>query len=154
DSFNRHVDRGRSAYDRPHRIAINGLLELPFWREQASAVGRVLGGWQISGFLLLQSGAPFSPLAGIDPGFRVAGLGGVRNPIRPTVNTRLDLSRMSVEELIRAGGRSLFLPVTAANPLGNAGRNILRADGINNVDLGINKNLKLTESSRIQLRGE
>jgi len=38
--------------------------------------------------------------------------------------------------------------------VGNAGRNILRADGINNVDIGIFKNTKIGENQRIQLRAE
>jgi len=152
DWLNRRAERGRSAYDRPHRLSVNGVIEVPILRQQTSLLGKFLGGWQISGFLSLQSGAPFSPLAGVDPGFRVQGWRD--NPIRPNLNTTLDLSRMSVEAIIRAGGRSLFSPVTAANPIGNAGRNILRADGINNVDLGINKNLKLADENRLQFRAE
>jgi hypothetical protein len=155
DSFNRRADRGRSVYDRPRRLALNGVVEVPFKLEQKSVVGRLLGGWQISGFLALQSGAPFSPLDGADPGFRLFGIdAAVSNAIRPNLNTTLDLSSMSVEELIRAGGRNLFSRVTSANPIGNAGRNILRADGINNIDFGINKNIKISETQRLQLRAE
>jgi hypothetical protein len=155
DSFNRHADRGRSTYDRPHRFAANGVVELPFMRGQDNALGRLLGGWQISGFLTLQSGAPFSPLNGSDPGCRLCGISAqVGNAIRPNLNTLLDLSSMSIEEIIAAGGRAMFSPVTAANPIGNAGRNILRADGIGKVDLGINKSLQLTETNRLQFRAE
>lgn len=38
--------------------------------------------------------------------------------------------------------------------VGNAGRNILRADGINNVDIGIFKNTRIGENQRIQFRAE
>jgi hypothetical protein len=156
NSFNRHADRGRSTYDRPHRFAVNGVMELPFFRNQHGTLGRLMSGWQISGFLTLQSGAAFSPLNGADPGFRLSGisaqLGNIA--IRPNVNTLLDLSRMSLEDIVRAGGRNLFSRVTAGNPIGNAGRNTLRADGIGRIDLGINKNLNLTESKRLQIRGE
>src|SRR5216683_4245342 len=124
-------------------------------REQRGIAGRVVGGWQISGFGTWQSGAPFSPINGPDPGFRLSGIDGlVGNSIRPNVNTTLDLSSMKIDEIIRAGGRNLFSPVTAANPIGNAGRNILRAAGIRNVDLGINKNFKVTEGHRLQFRTE
>jgi carboxypeptidase family protein len=37
---------------------------------------------------------------------------------------------------------------------GTAGRNILRADGINNVDLGIFKNTRIGENQRLQFRAE
>lgn len=38
--------------------------------------------------------------------------------------------------------------------VGSAGRNILRADGINNVDIGIFKNTKIGETQRLQFRAE
>ena len=158
DSFNRHADRGRSTYDRPHRLALNGVLDVPLMRimrNKQAVLAHAFGGWQISGFLSLQSGAPFSPLNGSDPGFRLTGISlQVGNAIRPNLNTSLDLSRMSLEEILLAGGSHLFSQVTQQSPIGNAGRSILRADGINRVDLGLNKNLKFGETNRLQFRAE
>jgi hypothetical protein len=115
-----------------------------------------VGVWQIIVYLTHQSGAPFSPLNVADPGFRNSGisaqLGNIA--IRPNIATSLNISSMSLEEIIGHGGRRLFSQVTASNAIGNAGRNILRADGINRIDLGINKNLNWTDSRRLQLRAE
>ena len=111
----------------------------------------MFGGWQLSGFLTFQSGAPFTALDGADPGFRLSGLD---NAIRANLNTALPLATMSVEEIIRAGGRNLFSRVNAAAPLGNLGRNILRADGIGNVDLGLIKNTRIFENHVLQFRAE
>jgi len=61
---------------------------------------------------------------------------------------------MSVEEILQAGGRSLFTPITAAQRVGIAGRNILRSDGINNIDFGLLKNTRLGENQRLQLRAD
>jgi len=61
---------------------------------------------------------------------------------------------MKLPEIMAAGGRTLFSPVTAANPIGNVGRNILRADGINNLDLSITKNFKVSENNILQYRAE
>jgi hypothetical protein len=155
DSFNRRRDRGRSTYDRPLRLAVNGVYEVRFMRAQKGVVGHIVGGWQLSGFLSLQSGAPFSPLNGSDPGFRLSGIDGlIGSAIRPNLNTSLNLAGMSLEDIVSKGGRTLFSAVTAGNPLGNAGRNILRADGINNVDFGINKNIRVMEGQRLQIRAE
>jgi hypothetical protein len=158
DSFNRHADRGRSTYDRPHRLALNGVLDVPLMRimrNKQAVLAQAFGGWQISGFLSLQSGAPFSPLNGSDPGFRLTGISlQVGNAIRPNLNTSLDLSRMSLAEILLAGGSHLFSQVTQHSPIGNAGRSILRADGINRVDLGLNKNLRFGETNRLQFRAE
>jgi len=129
----------------------NGVFELPFQRAQKGFTGRILGGWQLSGFLTFQSGAPFAALDGADPGNR---LGGIASTVRANVNTGLDLARMPVEQILRAGGARLFSRVTAADPLGNLGRNILRSDGIGNLDLGLFKNTRLSESRMLQFRTE
>lgn len=162
DSFNWKADRGRSTYDRPHRFTVNGVYEVPFFREQKGFVGKVLGGWQASPFLTFQSGAAYTALNGADPGGRLSGISGlVGVAIRPNVNSTMHLSGMKTSELwsmwqaIPAAQRAtqgFFTPVTAANPLGNAGRGILRADGINNLDIGFMKNTAITERIRLQLR--
>src|SRR6185503_3819678 len=153
DSFNRRGDRGRSTYDRPHRFATNFVWELPFFKHQDGGLRYLLDGWQLNSFITLQSGAPFTVLNGADPCGALAGIDGlVGNAIRANLNTTQDVSRMSVEEINKAGGASLFSQVTPAQCIGNLARNALRADGIANVDVGIFKNTALTERHKIQFR--
>jgi len=155
DSFNRRADRARSSYDRPHRFTGNVVYELPFYRDQSGFVGRLLGGWQINSFFTFQSGAPFTVFLGSDPACAVCGIEGlVGNPIRPNLNTNLDLSRMSVNEIRQAGGASLFRGLDPGQRVGNAGRNILRADGIKLVDFGVIKNTQISENVRVQFRAD
>jgi hypothetical protein len=157
DSYNRAADRARSSFDRPHRIAGNFVYELPYYRDQNGFMGRVFGGWQINSQFSLQSGSPFTPLNGADPAGALASISSlVGNAIRPDLNTTLNLSSMSVEELVAAGGASLFrrLPVSGVQRVGNAGRNILRSDGINNIDFGLMKNTRIGENQRLQLRAD
>ncbi|HEX7314549.1 MAG TPA: carboxypeptidase regulatory-like domain-containing protein [Pyrinomonadaceae bacterium] len=155
NSYNRSADRGRSSFDRPHRVTGNFVYELPWFRDQKGFAGHALGGWQVNSFFSLQSGSPFSPLNGSDPAGALASISGlVGNAIRPNLNTTLALSGMSVEEIVAAGGRSLFRATTAAERVGNAGRNILRSDGINNIDFGIMKNTRITESQKLQIRAD
>jgi hypothetical protein len=155
DSYNRRADRARSSFDRPHRLAGNFVYELPWFREQKGMSGLVLGGWQLNSQFSLQSGSPFTPLNGSDPAIALASISSlVGNAIRPNLNTNLDLSSMSVEEILQAGGRSLFSTITAAQRVGSAGRNTLRSDGINNIDFGILKNTRIGENQRLQLRAD
>jgi Carboxypeptidase regulatory-like domain/TonB-dependent Receptor Plug Domain len=155
DSFNRNGDRSRSSYDRPHRLTGNIVYELPFYTSQDGFVGRVLGGWQVNSFLSFQSGAPFTVLNGSDPAGALSGIDGlVGNAIRPNLNTSLDLSSMTILDIIRAGGSSLFKTITAAQRVGNAGRNILRADGIQQIDFGVIKNTRISEKVRFQIRAD
>ena len=157
DSYNRAADRARSSFDRPHRLAGNFVYELPYFRDQKGLMGHVLGGWQLNSQFSLQSGSPFTPLNGADPAGALASISAlVGNAIRPNLNTNLDLSSMTVEEIVAAGGRSLFstLPADGSIRIGNAGRNILRSDGINNIDFGILKNTRIGENQRLQLRAD
>jgi hypothetical protein len=159
NSYDRRAERGRSSFDRPHRFTMNAVYEVPFMREQQGVLGKVVGGWQISPFFTLQSGAPFTVLNGADPGGVLAGISGmVGSAIRPNVNTSLDVSNMKLADIYaaqqaaRTSGNPLWRQVTAAAPWGNSGRNILRADGIGNLDLGLMKNTNITEGIRLQLR--
>ena len=61
---------------------------------------------------------------------------------------------MTIRDIVAAGGTSLFSAVTAASPIGNAGRNILRAKGIQNLDMSITKGVKIRESMNLQYRCE
>jgi hypothetical protein len=155
NSYNRRADRARSSFDRPHRLAGNFVYELPWFQEQVGFTGRVLGGWQLNSQFSLQSGSPFTPLNGSDPAGALASISSlVGNAIRPNINTTLDLSGMSVEEIVRAGGRSLFRNITAQQRVGDVGRNVLRSDGINNIDFGILKNTRIGENQRLQIRAD
>jgi hypothetical protein len=161
DSFNRAADRARSTFDRPHRLAGNFVYELPWYRDQQGWAGRVLGGWQINSAFSLQSGAPFTPLNGSDPTGALSGIDTlVGNAIRPNVLSTAQLSSLSVEELfamrgvVNANGNALFQTLRPGQRIGSAGRNILRADGINNVDFGILKNTRIGENQKLQLRAD
>ncbi|HEX6124277.1 MAG TPA: TonB-dependent receptor [Pyrinomonadaceae bacterium] len=147
NSFDRRAERARSAYDRPHRLTGNFVYGLPFYKRQRGFAGRLLGGWQLDSFFTFQSGAPFTVFLGTDRF-------GTGNPIRPNLNTTLDLSNMTITEILAAGGRSLFSDLAPGQRVGNAGRNILRADGIRLVDFGVIKNTRVTESIRFQLRAD
>ena len=163
DPFNIGADKGRSSYDRPHRVTGNFVWELPFRRDQRGALGKILGGWQFGSFFTLQSGAPFTPLNGSDPTGALAGIDGlVGNAIRPNLNTDLDVASMTIQELLAAGGSALFRTLcgmpSASCPqgerVGNAPRNLLRADGIGNVDLALTKNTRFASGHNVQIRFE
>lgn len=155
NSYNRRADRGRSSFDRPHRVTGNFVYELPYFQDQDGFVGHVLGGWQVNSFFSLQSGSPFSPLLGADPRGALASISGlVGNAVRPNLNTNLDLSNLSVEEIVGAGRASLFRGLDTDQRVGNAGRNILRSDGINNIDFGILKNTRIGEKQNLQIRAD
>jgi hypothetical protein len=162
DSFDPAAERARSSYDRPHRLAGNLVWELPLFRDQRGVVGKALGGWQVGAFFMMQSGAPFTVLNGADPTGALAGIDAlVGNAIRPNLNTSLELSKMTIEEIRAAGGARLFRPLCgfprpgcAGERVGNVPRNSLRSDGLQNVDLAIIKTIRLARAHAVQLRIE
>ena len=167
DSFDRPAERGRSTYDRPQRFTVNAVYELPLSRKQTGVVGRLLGGWQISELLTLQSGTPFGVLNGSDPTAALSGIDSlIGNPIRPNLNTSLPISRMSLQQLRNAGGSSLFnalapctrigttLTCAPGDRFGDVGRNVLRADGIGNLDLSVSKTTRVRENRVLQFRAD
>lgn len=163
DSFNLDGDRGRSSFDRPHRLSGNFVYELPFFREQRGFVGRALGGFQVNSFFTRQSGAPFTVLNGSDPAGVLSGIDAlVGNAIRPNLVGNPDFSGMSPREILAACGTpvggnqcpNFFSFTTAAQRVGNAGRNILRGDKLFLVDFGVIKNTRISENVRFQVRAD
>jgi hypothetical protein len=159
DAYDIGADRARSAYDRPQRLTGNVIVDLPFHEEQEGLAGKLLGGWRISANFNFQDGAPFTVLNGADPTGALAGistLGG--NAIRPNLSTDLDLGDMTVQEVLDAGGARLFRPL-CGNPsptcvgerVGNAPRNLLRSDGVANLDLGFIKSTPVGGDKQVQL---
>ena len=168
DSFNLEGDRARSSFDRPHRLSGNFVYELPFFRSQSGFAGHILGGFQVNSSFSIQSGAPFTVLNGSDPAGALSGIDGlVGNSIRPNLASSVDLSSLTIPEIRAMCGTpiitpaasanqcpNLFTRITAAQRVGNSGRNIIRAQKYFNVDFGIIKNTRITENIRMQLRAD
>jgi hypothetical protein len=152
DFYNRRADRARSTYDRPSRFTGNIVYELPFFRSHRGWRQHILGGWQLNSFFMFQSGAPFTVLNGSDPTGALNGIDSlVGNAIRPNLNTVLNTSRMTIPQLVAAGGSALYSTLPAGLRTGNVGRNTLRADGIGSLDLGFVKNTRIGEGQNMQL---
>ena len=49
---------GPSEYDARHMLVINYLYTLPFFRNQSTIAGKLIGGWQLSGSSQFQTGQP------------------------------------------------------------------------------------------------
>ena len=106
DPYNRRLDRGRSSYDRPLRLAGNFVYELPFFRKRFT--GRVLGGWQLNSNFNFQSGAPFSPLNPSDLSGTLGGLAsaiGIASRERSNERRRFEHERRAVVCTSRYGQR-------------------------------------------------
>jgi len=138
-----------SDVDRPHRVAMSGIWELPFgrgkkWASSTSGVGsRIAGGWQLNGVYTYQSGAP------INWGNII--FGGDINNIKKSSGDQ------TVAEWFNVGAG---FERNASQQLANNVRwfplrfGFIRADNINNFDLSVIKNTQVVERLNIQFRAE
>jgi outer membrane receptor protein involved in Fe transport len=175
-------DRALSVFDRTHRATFTYVAQSPFFKEQQGFIGRLLGGFQLSGVTTFESGVPFSILNGFDsdgigganrPTFNPNGQRGVR--AIPVVNANNFITGYLNPEVIigrTSTGAPIFQPIdpnTAqfiVNPTyvaglpgsvvrqGNLGRNTERSKGIRNFDMTLLKRTRVSERVFIEARIE
>jgi hypothetical protein len=160
DFRNIAAERSVSAFDRPHRFAVNYVWEFPTpgFAENNGFLKRVFGGWQISGVTTGTSGQPFTIIAGVDTNGNGAG------GDRPDVNPNAPLIADPVTGNLRtftAPGRFIVPRNAAGNILtfsmangGSLGRNTLRAPAFYNSNVGIQKRIYIDEIRRFTLRAD
>jgi len=126
--------------------------EVPIKSEHSRhPAARLLGGWALSGLLTTQTGVPYTPLIGED----IAGNGDqfAANNQRPNLVPGQPLYITSSAPPYRVADPAAFaLPATGT--YGDAGRNILRAAGLEQLDVSLLKTTKVTERISAQFRVE
>jgi hypothetical protein len=66
DTYNRRLEKALSGFDAPNQFVLSSVYSLPFGRGRAAggswskATDTILGGWELSGIIRVQSGAPVS----------------------------------------------------------------------------------------------
>lgn len=143
--------RGRSDWDRRHNVVVSGVWAPPVYQQQKGLLGRLLGGWNLSGISTLQSGLPVTVTNGQNRAFDGTGCAGshlaniVGAPTR-SHNGRTDM----INRFFETG--AFRLPDIGT--YGNAPRGAFSGPANVSTDLAVLKDVNLTESLRIQLRGE
>ena len=67
------ADRGNCDQDIRQRNVLSYIYELPFYKGQNGALGKLLGGWQVNGVTALQNGTPFNITEATDRSLSGAG---------------------------------------------------------------------------------
>ena len=156
DAYCWRCERGLSNFNVAHRFVTSALYELPFGKgkpllNREGVVSAVMGGWQISSILTMQTGTPFDVVSGYDAGNR--GYNFNPGPDRPNstgVNAALP---GDVRNANRFFDKNAFVKVPAGT-LGNVGRNTLVGPGLLNLDLSLFKTFEIREQQQLQFRFE
>jgi hypothetical protein len=179
DMRNPGIERGRVPFDLTHAFKLNGVWELPFGRgkqfEIANPVlNQIFGGWQVSGFLVLQSGNPFSitaPRGTLNRTARSANNTAFvlvdKNRLNDALGFRMtnDGPWFITSSAIGADGRAVAPDGRAPfdgqlfyNPapgmIGGTQRNYFSGPSFYNTDLAVLKTFNITEGHRVEFRSE
>lgn len=154
DIANRRLDRGLAGFDATHKLSLTGIWELPMLRGQTGFASRILGGWQLAGFAILQSGTPVNVFHGAAyprGDFNADGVNADR-PNAPADSVKR--SGWNRQEFLTGIFRAADFPAPASGVNGNLGRNPYRGPGYAQVDLAASKKFAITERVSAQLRLE
>jgi Carboxypeptidase regulatory-like domain/TonB-dependent Receptor Plug Domain len=143
NSYNLRGDWGPSSYNRNQIMVISYVYPLPFWRTGNEWYKKALGGWQISGITMIQSGLPLNVTLASD----IAGAGaGSQRP------------NLVSDPLAGVTGTQYLNPaafaVPAAGTYGNLGAYAIFGPHMNNWDASLQKSFPIRESVRLSFRAE
>ncbi|MBL8229587.1 MAG: TonB-dependent receptor [Bryobacterales bacterium] len=149
--YNRRADWGPTGNDIRHRLTITSVYEIPVGKGRTYLsnhwLGSIVGNWTLGGLMTLQSGEPFSVNTQVNNTF-VNSAGAQRADVLRDPNLP-----NSERTLNRWFDTSAFVQ-PAQFTFGNQGVNMLRADGLINLDMSILRNFPIGETKKVQIRGE
>jgi hypothetical protein len=158
NSFDIRSEYGRATLDRRHILSMNYIYEIPYFTKQEGFVGKVLGGWQVSGIVTYNTGLPFTvTTSNYDPaglGFISAAVAGGRpnvvcDPNQGGAGTQQQYFNTSCFTL-----NPLSTATNLSNSPGNSPRGVINGPNLFRVDFKMTKNIRFGERMQIQLFGE
>jgi hypothetical protein len=149
--FNTAYDRGSGALDRRHIFNANYIYSLPFFAHSSNTLERTtLGGWQISGITVAQTGTP-QPLNynGVD----TLGLGGGTSN-RPNKIAPVSYPHTRLKWFSTSSFADPVAPWNGGTGFGSAGKDAVVLPGLFNSNLSLFKTFPLGEGPTLELRFE
>jgi hypothetical protein len=137
------------------RFVTSAVYELPFGKGKAlmnrgGVLNAMFGGWQVTNILTFQGGLPFSVTVS-----GAAQLLGASDLTDWRANLVGDPALANPNQNLWFNPKAFAVPVVGGvYEFGNSGRNILRGDGIGNLDAGLMKSFDIKERIHMQFRWE
>ncbi|HXI25195.1 MAG TPA: hypothetical protein VNG71_15130, partial [Pyrinomonadaceae bacterium] len=155
NSYNIRLDRGKAALDRRHIFTANYIYDLPWFSKRHDFVGNVLGGWEVSGIVSLQTGLWYT----VTTNFDASGLGNVPALVAGNrANVLCDPNANAPHTFAQWFNTACFEKTPTAPPVanvvGNGGRGVILGPPTKRFDLSVFKNIRFGEKVKLQLRGE
>jgi len=171
-----HGQYGPVSFDRFQRFVVNYSYDLPFGKGMQSFVNRVIGGWNVSGVTIAQSGNPLTFIGGgtggaygtnqqlafqgvttaqFCPGMGNGNLkngGGARSNLNNYFNTAAFWTGVGTPAAATCPAPTVPFGDASATDYGNSAVGIATGPGQWNWDISIVKNTQITERVRMQFR--
>src|SRR5205823_1620727 len=172
-------ERGNSGFDYRNVFGLTFIYDLPFYKEQRGAIGRLLGGWEMNTTYRYASGQPFTVIQAAgdssycdttgtlspfydacrpivsNPGAPLNSVGVCTDPSLPDCGisdflTGVPTTMSAVHWIENEDNAALFL----GSPFKGTPRNTLRGQPISTVNLAMFKNIKVRENLTFQFQAE
>ena len=165
DVYNQQLNWGKSANDVRHVVVTNFVWEMPFFNKNGNAlVKSALGGWQVSGVMQFQTGAPITVATGDD----YLGIGSTNSKpwnLNGTPDMPKEIANRTAAGNFTGVTNFYFNPTVggqawatkpANGTLPNQNRNSIDFNnvGFQNWNLALFKSFRITESQFVQFRAE
>jgi hypothetical protein len=152
NAYDPSANYGNSNFDVRNAFKGYVLYQLPFGRGKQflnsnSLLDAIIGGWQISDTLVIQSGQPFTPVMQTDTSYSLAGS---NFTLYPNIAGNPQLSNRGVKQWFN---EAAFAP-PAAGTFGNEHRNQLTGPPLSTTNLSLSKTFTIWEEVKLQVRGD
>jgi len=170
DARNRDLNYARSDFDRRHSFQGGAVYDLPFGKGRRwgsdwhPAVDGVIGGWALTGSIVLSSGRPFTIYSGSNTFSSVVQSPANCNGCTPEMIRRIfdaasgtefyfDLATRGAAFDTATNTRGIF-SIPEPGALGNTGRNFFTTPGFFNLNLSVGKRFRISENHNFEYRLE
>lgn len=156
DLRNRNLNYAWSDFDRRHVFQAQFVSELPFgkgrrWQVDSDILDHIIGGWQVTGGLIWQSGRPFTVFSG-------------RTTLSSVVQSTANCNNCSrhLGNVVQENGRNFWFDTSqraqftppAPGSIGNTGRNYFIGPTYIQPDLSILKKFRISETVSFDVRAD
>jgi outer membrane receptor protein involved in Fe transport len=155
--FDLAAERGPSMFDSRNRFVLSYEWSIPFLQHSSEWYGKILGNWQLNGIFTAMSGTPFTVFDSNDVSLQgqapeISGF----SSNRPNVIGNPNSGPRTVAEWFNVSAFQKLQPdpLGRFEVFGDEGRNAVEGPGYVDWDFSAFKNIPLTESKELQLRGE
>ena len=150
------LDYGWASGDVRHRVALNFIWEIPY-KPSHPALNAILGGWQVNGLAILQSGSPFTVFCGFAYPRCDFNADGVNNDRVHLPAFGANVGSPTQAEWFAGVFTAADFPTPKAGEVATQARNAFRGPGFRNADLSLVKNVRVplgARGSTVQVRVE